>query len=337
MKDLTGILLVNLGTPKSPSLFDVYKYLIEFLTDPRVIDFNWFTRQLLVRGMIVPFRLQSSSKAYKQIWTANGSPLLYFGQKVQKSLQTVLGEAFAVELAMRYQEPSIEKALFTLFKKNPKKIVVIPLFPQYASATTGSVHAKVMQVLSKHLYIPEIKFISQYPTQSSMISAFCALATPYLCTSYDHILFSFHGLPKRHLEKMGKSCSLKDETCCSTWNTHNYPCYSAQCHATAQAIASQLMLPKNNWSISFQSRLGKEIWMQPYTSEMLFSFTKEGKKKILIFSPSFVCDCLETSYEIGIEYAHLFKQAGGELLDLVPGLNDHPLWIEALADLAKKA
>lgn len=332
MKSLTGILLVNLGTPKSPSYIDVYRYLIEFLTDSRVIDFSWLRRQFLVRGIIVPSRLRSSKKAYQTIWTAAGSPLLTFGHLVKDLLKNALGPNFDVEIAMRYQEPSIEEGLSKLLAKNPKKLLIIPLFPQYASATTGSVQQKVMENLKNYLYVPEVKFISQYPTHPTFISAFQALGQVYQPEMYDHILFSFHGLPQRHLKKMEPSC-LDTYLCCAKLEMKNNHCYSAQCHATAQAIASSLNLSASKWSISFQSRLGKEPWMEPYTNEVILSLAQTGKKKILIFCPSFVCDCLETIYEIGIEYAHAFKKAGGESLQLVPGLNDHPRWIQTLKEM----
>lgn len=191
-----------------------------------------------------------------------------------------------------------------------------------------------MNILSKNLYLPDLRFVSQFPTHPTLIQAHCALAAPYLSGSYDHILFSFHGLPQRHLKKIDARQSCLKLDCCEKWGLKNLECYSAQCYATTQAIAAELKLPKGIWSISFQSRLGKEPWMEPYTNEVILSLAKQGKKRILVFCPSFVCDCLETLYEIGVEYTHEFKQAGGESVDLVRGLNDHPLWIQTLAELA---
>ncbi len=334
MRSRTGVLLVNLGTPLSPKPRDVSRYLIEFLMDDRVIDFPWWKRQLLVKGIIIPMRYRQSAQAYKKIWTEEGSPLLLYGEKVKKKLQAFLGDSFFVELGMRYQFPSIEEALQKLLSKRLDELVLIPLFPQYASATTGSIFKKVTELLSREQTIPHFKAIGSYPTHSKMIDAFCAVAQPYLINAYDHFLFSFHGLPQRHVKKADQiDVCLKKENCCRSCIPENRHCYSAQCYATAQAIANQLALPSHRYSISFQSRLGKDPWLQPYSSSTLQALAKAGNKKILVFSPAFVCDCLETLYEIEEEYGLEFKQAGGTTLDLVPGLNDHPLWIEALASL----
>lgn len=327
---MIGILLVNLGTPLSPSPKDVYRYLIEFLTDGRVIDIPWWKRQLLVRGMIVPFRYRQSARAYQQIWTKEGSPLLVYGRRVQSALQHTLGKDFVVELAMRYQEPSIQKGIASLIDAGVNHIIVLPLFPQYASATTGSVHQRVQEILGGYTVIPKLTLIDQYAVHPALISAFCTVSSKNNPEEYDHVLFSFHGLPERHLYKADRTgCCRCDATCCSQLTLKNRSCYSAQCYATAHAIADRLKLPKNQFSVSFQSRLGKDPWLQPYTSSRIAELAKQSKK-VLVFCPAFVCDCLETTYEIGIEYAAEFKHAGGKQLDLVTGLNDHPKWIEAL-------
>lgn len=332
----TGVLLTNLGTPDSPSLKDVYSYLIEFLTDSRVIDSSWLSRQLLVRGVIVPSRVRQSTQMYKEIWTEEGSPLKVYGQRVVSLLQERLGGDYAVELAMRYRSPSIESALEKLMEKGCKKVVVVPLFPQYASATTGSVHQKVMEVASKWQVIPEFDFINNFAADRGFVHALKAVAEPFSLTDYDHILFSFHGLPQRQLTKADRSdhC-LKREGCCRKLTQKNQSCYSAQCYSTAAALAGALGLSEKDYSLSFQSRLGKDPWLQPYTSDVIARLASEGKKKVLVFCPAFVCDCLETIYEIGVEYANEFKHAGGEKLVLVPGLNDHPAWIDALVDIVK--
>lgn len=332
----TGILLVNLGTPDSPHPSDVHRYLVEFLTDPRVIDTPWLSRQLLVRGVIIPKRYRESAKAYKEIWTSEGSPLKVYGHRVEKALQQSLGSQYRVMLAMRYQNPSIKSAL-DQFKQLPlRKLIVLPLFPQYASATTGSVHESIMKEISNWQVIPEMRFIDQYATHPGMIKAFCNKAAPFDLKSYDHVLFSFHGLPVRQLVKADPSghC-FKDAKCCGQITNVNQQCYAAQCHSTANAIIESLGLSAN-YSISYQSRLGKEPWLEPFTIDTIRKLSKEGKRRILVFCPAFVSDCLETIYEIGIEYAHEFKKAGGESLDLVPGLNDSPIWIEALHDIVKE-
>lgn len=337
MEALKAILLVNLGTPLSPRPKDVYRYLIEFLTDSRVLNYPWLLRQLLVRGIIVPKRFRASAKAYQQIWTEEGSPLMVYGKRVKEKLQLHLGDRYAVELAMRYQHPSIEEGLNTLLKKKPSELMIVPLFPQYASATVGSVHQKVMEVLKNYPIIPHVNFLSCYETHSAVIKAFQECAREYAHEEYDHVLFSFHGLPKKQLanEKHGNHCCSGASPCCISSDSHNRYCYSAQCYAMGQALREALNVPHGKCSLSFQSRLGKEPWLQPYTSDVIHHLAKQGKKRVLVFCPSFVCDCLETIFEISIEYQKEFQQAGGEKLVLVPGLNDHPAWIEALSALVK--
>jgi ferrochelatase len=334
MSSSTGVLLVNLGTPDSPNPRDVYRYLIEFLTDPRVIDSPWIIRQFLVRGVIVPFRYRRSALSYQQIWTKEGSPLMVHTRQAKNLLQTLLGPSFHVEMAMRYQNPSIQQGIDTLMQKRIDHLVVIPLFPQYASATTGSVQQKVMEVLKHKMIIPKVTMIDEYATHPDLIQAFCKVGRQYHPESYDHILFSFHSLPQRHVKKADRyNRCLQDSNCCQTRCKENQSCYTAQCHATAYAIAKELNLSQKNTSICFQSRLGNDPWLQPYTSHTIQKLAKEGKKRVLVFCPSFVCDCLETIFEIGVEYAAEFKHAGGETLDLVKGLNSEPAWIETLKSL----
>jgi len=333
----TGILLVNLGTPDSPSGLDVYRYLIEFLIDPRVIDTSWLTRQFLVRGAIAPFRFRQSARSYRAIWTSEGSPLKLYGYRVQKLLQEQLGENYCVELGMRYRHPSIEQGLNKLIRSQVQRIIIMPLFPHYASATTGSVHQKVMDLVSRYEVIPEITFVSHYGSHPKLIEAFCAVAGKFDFKNYDHVIFSFHGLPKRHILKADmQGCCLQSSDCCQKMTLRNKNCYSAQCYATAKALADACIIPTEKYSVVFQSRLGKDPWLQPYFSGMIEKLAHQGNKKVLVFCPSFVCDCLETLYEIGVEYAAEFKKAGGERLDLVPGLNDHPKWIEALVEIIKE-
>ena len=332
MTNRTGVLLVNLGTPNSQKPEDVKKYLTQFLTDGRVIDIPWFKRQVLVRGIIVPKRYKESAQNYARIWTKDGSPLLMYGKRVQNLLQMELGEDFQVELGMRYQNPSIENALESL--KMCPELIVVPLFPQYASATTGSVHQEVMRVIGQWNRIPETNLINSYPTNPQMIEAFCQNAQTFDLSSYDHLIFSFHGLPEKQLKKADfHNHCLQAENCCSVYNEKNCLCYSAQCHATGAAIAKQLALDPNLYTICYQSRLGKDPWIKPYATDVLKDLAEKGAKKLLVFSPAFVCDCLETIDEIGHEYLAEFQKYGGETLDLVPGLNDTPLWIEALKTL----
>lgn len=333
-----GVLLVNLGTPDSPSVADVRKYLDEFLMDKRVIDVNPALRTFLVKGLIVPFRGPKSAKLYKEIWSPeSGSPLMYHSLAQKELLQQKLGKEYQVELAMRYQSPSIESALSKLRDANVDSIRVIPMFPHYASASSGSVLDKVMELVRRWPTIPNISFISSFHDNELMISAFAENGKKHQPENYDHILFSFHGLPQRQLKKSdhsGEHC-LKVANCCATFSEKNKFCYSAQCHDTASLIAEELEIGKENYTVCFQSRLGKDPWVQPYTSEVIKELAAKGAKKLLVFCPAFVADCLETVYEVTVEYGDEFRAIGGEKVQLVESLNDHPKWIEALEGLVK--
>lgn len=324
----TGVLLVNLGTPSSPHPKDVKRYLIEFLTDGRVIDLPFVRRQLLVRGIIVPRRYKESAALYQSIWEAEGSPLLYHGRKVAMKLQEKLGKDYRVKLAMRYQNPSIKEGLEAL--KGCSKLVIFPMFPQYASATTGSVHQKVFEVLSKWTTLPEIRFVSEYASHPSLIEAFAERGREWNIEDFDHVIFSYHGLPERQILKGDQNgMCLKTKNCCEK----NPSCYASQCFTTTKGIVKALGIPKGKWSLSFQSRLGKSPWIKPYTDHILNSLAAKQMKRVLVFSPSFVADCLETLEEIGSQYAKEFQRNGGETLELVKGLNDHPKWIETIESI----
>ena len=310
----------------------------EFLLDGRVIDVNPVLRNILVRGIIAPFRSGASAKLYQELWTEDGSPLKIFGEVLRDKLKEKMGDTHEIVLAMRYQEPSIAAGIAELMKEQVTEIIVVPLFPQYASATTGSVHQEVMRILSKEQIIPSLKFINSYPTHPKLIEAFVARAQQYDIADYDHILFSYHGLPKRQLRK-ADTCNhcFQVENCCETWSISNQHCYSAQCYATTHAIAAALNLDKNHYSVCFQSRLGRDPWLEPYTSDVLKQRRELGDNKILVFCPAFVADCLETTIEISVEYAEEFAEMGGEHLQLVEGLNDHPLWIDTVEALIHEA
>jgi ferrochelatase len=328
-----GVLLVNLGTPDSPSVKDVRRYLGEFLMDPRVIDVNPVLRNVLVKGIIVPFRSPKSAKLYQQIWSdQTGSPLLHYSLLQQKLLQQSLGDGYQVELAMRYQSPSIASALQKFKDALIDDIRVIPLFPQYASASTGSVYDKVMQIISFWPTKPTISFINSFHDNDLMIETFADNGRKYDPESYEHVLFSFHGLPQRQLIKSDhthRHC-LKVADCCATLTDANKTCYSAQSHHTAKLIAEKLNIPRDKYTICFQSRLGSDPWVKPYTSEVVENLAKQGKKRLLVFCPAFVADCLETVYEVTTEYGDEFKAKGGEHVQLVESLNDSPKFIEAL-------
>ena len=330
----TGILLVNLGTPDSPAPKDVFRYLNEFLTDGRVIDMPWLSRQLLVRGIIVPFRYKQSARSYQEIWTEKGSPLKVHGYALRDAMQEAFGEDYFVDLAMRYQNPSIESVLNNMLAKGIQKLIIAPLFPHYASATTGSVNQKIVELLSKRQVVPEVTFIQQFPTHPALIRSFVAIGETYQPLTYDHVLFSFHGLPQKHIRKADsrKHC-FQAENCCQTFGEHNHGCYSAQCYATAREIAKGLSLPEELYSVSFQSRLGNDPWLQPFTFEVIENLAKTGKMRVLVFCPAFVADCLETVFEIEVENRLEFQKQGGIDLDLVEGLNSHSVWVEGLKEI----
>ena len=332
-----GILLINLGTPDKPERKDVNRYLLQFLTDKRVIDFPWLKRQLLVRGLIVPLRAGNSTNLYKQLWTAEGSPLKYYGERLTDLVSKRLGGEIPVALGMRYQNPSIEAAIDELISKDVDEVIVFPLFPHYASASTGSAFEEVMRVVSQKQVIPSMSFIQDYYEQEDYLNVVVDHSKDFDISAYDHILFSYHGIPQRHLRKADASghCLGKDG-CCNALTLINRNCYSAQSHATTRALATRLNLAPDRYTTCFQSRLGKEVWTQPYASQVIVERAGKGDKRILVFSPSFVADCLETTVEVGIEYQEEFVAAGGEKLDLVPSLNDDPAWVEAILQIIKE-
>ena len=289
-----GVLLVNLGTPKSFKWKDVYNYLLEFLLDPLVIDLPFLQRNLLVRGVIVPFRTSASAKVYRSVWTPEGSPLLVHSEELLEKVREKFGERLVVELAMRYQFPSIEDGLKKLVKAGVNDILVVPLFPQYASATTGSIKAKVQQVTDKWQVKPNIRFIEHFYKNPDMVEAFAANGAKHNLASFDHILFSFHGLPERHIRKADTHGCCLQEGCCDAIHDKNQNCYKAQCYATAHAIAEKLKLTSENFTVCFQSRLGKDPWIQPYTSETIKRLVTNGNKRLLVFCPAFVADCHQT-------------------------------------------
>ena len=332
-----GVLLINLGTPDSPSVSDVRKYLREFLMDRRVIDIPLINRFFLINGIIAPFRAPKSAKVYKELWTDRGSPLLFYGLDLKKILQESLGNEYLVSFGMRYQSPSLESAMDELKNKGLEKIIVVPLFPQYASASTGSAIEKVMDLLKDWEVIPEMKFISNFPDHPLFIKAFAELGKKYMAAeNYDHFIFTYHGLPERQILKASVQnyCQLSDK-CCSRYHAKNKYCYRAQCYETTRLLVKELGIPEGKYSVAFQSRLGKNPWIKPYTDHVIKELPAQGKKKVLAFSPSFVADCLETVYEVTEEYGAEFRELGGEHVQLVESLNNAPKFIEALEGLAK--
>jgi len=330
----TGVLLINLGTPDSPSVKDVRSYLSQFLNDPRVIDIPWLSRKILVNFIIVPFRAPKSAAIYKKLWTANGSPLLYHSNNLAALLQTALGPGYGVHLAMRYKNPSIPDVLERMRTQNYSRIIVLPMFPQYASASTGSAHDEVMRVLKSWWVIPDVKFISQYYDHPGFIDALVSRGQQYDLKSYDHVLFSYHGLPRRQLDKVHDSGVCADHNCETEITEDNKFCYNATCHATTRLLAERLNISSDRYTVCFQSRLDKK-WLEPFSDKVVEDCARKGMKNILVFSPAFTADCLETIIEIGEEYQDIFKANGGNKVQLVESLNEHPLWIKCLKELVE--
>ncbi len=329
-----AILLVNLGSPDSPSVPDVRRYLNEFLMDGRVIDVAWPIRRFVV-GMILIKRPHESGEAYEKIWTKDGSPLVTSSRNVQKLLQARV--SVPVELAMRYQNPSIESAVKKLAAKGATEVLLIPLFPHYAMSSYETAVVRVQEVVAK--LAPQMKLTVQPPyfDQQDYIAALVASAKDYL-KDYDHLLFSYHGIPERHLAKSdptGCHC-LKVENCCEVASPAHATCYRGQCFATTREFVKLAGVPKEKYSVSFQSRLGKDPWLKPYTDYELARLPNEGKKRVLVICPAFVSDCLETIEEIGMRGCEQFMAGNGKEFTRIPCMNEHPAWIDALEKMARK-
>ena len=330
----TGILVVNLGTPASSEAKDVARYLREFLMDGRVIDIPAWKRWLLVTLIIAPFRAKKVSKEYKKLWLDEGSPLLVYGRRfVGKLEQQYNSEQVKVTLAMRYQNPSIKKGLEELREFGAQQIIVFPMFPQYASATTGSVAEKVMRITAGWNVIPSIQLINSYHKNPAYIKVFAEKVKKDVEKHRpDHVLFSYHGLPERQLRKAneGKAVYCNFPSCdCRKENGKNSYCYRSACFETSKLISQELGFPDEQFTTSFQSRLGKSPWIQPYTDDKIAELRKQGVKNLLVVSPSFVADCLETTLEIGEQYRDLFMELGGESFNYTSSLNDEDQWVKA--------
>ena len=336
---MTGLLLVNLGTTDAPDTAAVRRYLRQFLSDPRVLDINPIGRAALLHLIILPFRPAKSAHAYRKVWTDRGSPLLFHSVDLVEQVRARLGGEWTVELAMRYGAPSIEGALEKLRAQAVDRIVVFPLYPQYSSASTGSTVEEVFRLAGKLWVTPNLSFVEPFYDDPGFISAFASVGAPILAAEKpDHVLFSYHGLPERHMHKAddsGKHC-LASDGCCDKIVTVNRNCYRAQCYATTRALAAKLGLSAERHSVSFQSRLGRTPWIEPYTDVVLDQMGAAGKKRLAVLCPAFVADCLETVEEIGIRARAQFKAAGGDELVLVPSLNATPTWVDAVCAMAER-
>lgn len=326
-----GLLLINLGTPDSADRRAVRRYLAEFLADPRVIDLPAWIRYPLLYGAILPFRPKQSAKAYQAIWTDEGSPLLVYGRSLQAGLQRQLGADWQVALGMRYGSPSIKTAIEEL--KHCEQLTILPLFPQYSSAASGSAIELTLKLLAQQNVIPSITLIRDFYQDSAFINALAALIKPRL-DDHDYLLLSYHGVPERHIIRSG--CNSVCTNACPPLTMSTQGCYRGQCYGTSRALAQALNLEDDRYSTAFQSRLGRTPWIQPYTDEVLVTLAQRGIKRLAIACPSFVADCLETLEEIGLRAQEQWLALGGEKLTLIPAVNDNALWIEGLCELIHK-
>ena len=326
----SAVLLINLGSPDAPTVPAVRRYLREFLMDGRVLDAPWPIRFMIVHGFILPFRPRRSAEAYHQVWTAEGSPLVVISRRVQKLLQARV--AAPVELAMRYQNPSITEALQRLAGTGATELHLIPLFPHYAMSSYETAVERVKELLPR--LAPRLRLRVQAPffDDPDYIAALAASAEPDLRQEYDHLLFSFHGLPERHLRKSdptGRHC-LAAAHCCQTASPAHATCYRHQCFRTVEAFVRKLGVAEGKYSVAFQSRLGRDPWLKPASDRRLLELPGLGVKRLVVICPAFVSDCLETLEEMGLRGRASFLQAGGQSFRLVPCLNEHPLWLAAL-------
>ncbi|SHF68960.1 ferrochelatase [Salegentibacter echinorum] len=327
-----GVLMVNLGSPKSTDPKDVKEYLDEFLMDERVIDVPYWARTLLVRGIILNTRPKKSAAAYEKIWWEEGSPLIVLSERLQDKIDEQTSVPIA--LAMRYGEPSIKSGLQELHEKGVDEVLLFPLYPQFAMATTETILV-LAEELRKENY-PNMQFttVPAFYNHSDYIRVLAeSIAEKLKGVDFQHLLFSYHGVPKRHIRKSditNSHCKI-DGSCCQTPSAAHQYCYRHQCYETTRLVAEYLELKENSYSVSFQSRLGFDPWLQPYTDRTIERFGKEGMKKLAVVTPAFVSDCLETLEEIAMEGEEIFHEVGGEELTVVPCLNDREDWVKVLS------
>lgn len=336
----TGVLLLQLGTPDSTSTSDVRRYLREFLSDPRVLDIPAPARALLLNAVILPFRPRRSAEAYEKIWTEQGSPLIVHTAALTDAVQRLLGDGYRVVYGMRYQNPSISVAVEELIDAGCDRIIVFPLFPQYASAAGGSALQEALEVIGGRWNVPDVATIGAFYDEPGFLDAAVAVASPLLAGfGADHVLFSYHGLPEKQVRKsdMSGSWCLVDEGCCDRIIEANRFCYRAQCFATTKGLAARLDLADDAYSTAFQSRLAGQKWIEPYTDKVLPELRRRGVSRLAVLTPSFTADCLETIEEIGIRGRAQWEELGGEEMLLVPCVNASSGWAEALAAMVRRA
>jgi len=332
-----AVLLLNLGTPAEPTtkgLRDFYKY---FFADPFIFDMNPVARWLLRNLIILPFRAPKTAKKYASIWMDEGSPLKVYADRLQQSVQSAIDqgdEDVLVLNGMAYSNPFIVDAMAELEQKGRDEILVIPMFPQYSTATTASVFHAVKQAAKKWETSPKLHFVDDLFSEPAFIRAWSILITRHLADKdFDHVIFSYHGLPEQTINKADDENYCEFGECCRQISEKNRYCYRAQCIATTEAIVQALGWEQDRYSIAFQSRFGRQRWIQPYLDEHIIDLVDKGNKKVAVVTPSFISDCLETIHEIGIEYRELFMDGGGQVFQLVPNLNDDPSWFSSMYEI----
>jgi ferrochelatase len=337
-----GLLLLNLGTPDAPESGPVRRYLREFLSDPRVVDIHPVGRWLLLNLIILPLRPAKSAEAYRKIWTKEGSPLLVYSRALTAAVAERLQGQYEVELGMRYGNPSIPDAIARLRARGVSDFTVLPLYPQEAASSSASSLARTYEVMGQGWDVPNVRAVPAFHSHPAFLDAFATVARPVIAEARaDHVLFSFHGVPERHVKKSdptGRHC-LSSAGCCDALTEANRHCYRAQCFATARGLAERLGLGAQGegWTVSFQSRLGRTPWVKPYTDVVLPELARRGVKRLAVMCPAFVADCLETLEEVGLRAREQFVEAGGESLTLVPSLNAHPSWVDAVVRLVRES
>lgn len=333
-----AVILMNLGSPDSTDVKDVKEYLTEFLMDERVIDKPYLLRTLLVKGIIVPFRAKKSSEAYKKVWTKDGPPLIVISKQLQAAVQKNFEEP--VELVMRYRKPSATSVLEKLHQQNPelKEILLLPLYPHYAMSSYETAVEDIKQQHKKNKYTSTLKTIKPFYNNEQFLYALCESIKPYIKNDFDKILFSYHGLPERHIRKSdvtGNHC-LQVNNCCHVNSPAHEFCYRHQTITTTELVCKNLNIPVEKTEQTFQSRLGKDPWLLPSTQERLPQLPNEGVKKLLVVCPAFVSDCLETLEEISIQAKKDFLNAGGETFQFIPCMNTQPLWVQTISNWIKE-
>lgn len=327
-----ALILVNVGTPKQATVPEVRKFLGKFLNDKRVIDIPWLFRKILVNLIIIPFRTKKSTILYQKLFTPEGSPLLIYLISLANKLQEQLKERYTVYPALSYGEPSLDVALEKIRKEQFDEIVVLPLYPQFASSTTGSVSEKIFKVVKNWQVVPHVRFINQFYNHPAFIRAFITRISEYQPSKFDHIVFSYHGLPMRQINKIHPERNCHDCLCEKALPEGGNWCYKATCYETSRLLANELNIPLSMYSVGFQSRLSKK-WLSPFSDELIVELAKNDKSNILVVAPSFVADCLETIVEIESDYRQLFIRNSGKELVMVKSLNDSDVWVEAIGEI----